>query len=369
MLPPIDEAVLQQNPDFAALYKTLTTAVLNDDGSTKADHSRKEREAVQKELQSHRLKSAKQHLLAQALSSATPPDAAAAKPPTAGPRRGPRAQLPTPAAATTPTAADISPELLELLILLPQLLEEANTLPAESTALLLSTPPFSSLPDLLPQLAPLVSSTLHSAALSLARIANPTTNPSYLHRSIPALPSHAASLSGPALASAKSDLTTSRLKTAAAAADLLSAQTSVLTTLLRSVEAKHGTVARSLELRAEDVALAAQRAEVRADTALWTARRDVYSPAARSALRGYAAHLRDSTLRMEESLRTLEAQLGEYGVSAGGEGEKGRRRDGSGGGGGGEGKERTMREMARVYREMGKQLEEVRGDLERLGKA
>jgi hypothetical protein len=33
------------------------------------------------------------------------------------------------------------------------------------------------------------------------------------------------------------------------------------------------------------------------------------------------------------------------------------------------GKEKVMREMARVYRDMGRQVKEVRGDLERLGEA
>lgn len=50
MLPPIEDSVLQDNPDFAALYNTLTTAILNPDGTTKDDHSRaaREREIVRK---------------------------------------------------------------------------------------------------------------------------------------------------------------------------------------------------------------------------------------------------------------------------------------------------------------------------------
>jgi hypothetical protein len=46
MLPPVEDAVLQHNPDFAALYKILTTALLNPDGSTKNDPAAKERNAV-----------------------------------------------------------------------------------------------------------------------------------------------------------------------------------------------------------------------------------------------------------------------------------------------------------------------------------
>jgi hypothetical protein len=35
MFPPIEDAVLQNNLKFAALHKTLTTRILNPDGSSK----------------------------------------------------------------------------------------------------------------------------------------------------------------------------------------------------------------------------------------------------------------------------------------------------------------------------------------------
>lgn len=46
MFPPVDDTALQNNPDFANLYKKLTHVVLNPDGSTKNDPAAKEREAV-----------------------------------------------------------------------------------------------------------------------------------------------------------------------------------------------------------------------------------------------------------------------------------------------------------------------------------
>ena len=46
MFPPVDDTVLRNNPDFAALYSTLTTAILNPDGSTKDDPAAEERRAV-----------------------------------------------------------------------------------------------------------------------------------------------------------------------------------------------------------------------------------------------------------------------------------------------------------------------------------
>lgn len=84
-------------------------------------------------------------------------------------------------------------------------------------------------------------------------------------------------------------------------------------------------------------------------------RGEVYSPSAMRALEGYADHLRDARGRVGEDIRGLRDVLGSYGV-----------RDGEGGD---QGMERTMREMARVYREMNRQVEEVRGDLVRLGRA
>ncbi|CAI4219703.1 unnamed protein product [Parascedosporium putredinis] len=37
MFPPIEASVLENNPEFAKLYATLTTSILNPDGTTKAD--------------------------------------------------------------------------------------------------------------------------------------------------------------------------------------------------------------------------------------------------------------------------------------------------------------------------------------------
>lgn len=46
MLPPVEQSILDNNPDFASLHHTLTTVILNPDGSTKNDILRKERESV-----------------------------------------------------------------------------------------------------------------------------------------------------------------------------------------------------------------------------------------------------------------------------------------------------------------------------------
>lgn len=46
MLPPVDEAILQSNPEFAILYNKLTKVVLNPDGTTKDDPAARERKRV-----------------------------------------------------------------------------------------------------------------------------------------------------------------------------------------------------------------------------------------------------------------------------------------------------------------------------------
>ncbi len=66
-----------------------------------------------------------------------------------------------------------------------------------------------------------------------------------------------------------------------------------------------------------------------------------------SALRNYAEHLRDSRSRLRQRQKDAEKELARYGV-------------------GREGKEKVMREIARVYGEMGRQIQEVKRDIERL---
>ncbi|KAH6848413.1 hypothetical protein B0I37DRAFT_446494 [Chaetomium sp. MPI-CAGE-AT-0009] len=362
MLPPVDKTVLQSNPEFASLYSKLTNSVLNPDGSTKNGPGTKERKAVTEELNEYRLRAAKQHLLVDAISNANPQSLQITHAPAAPSlTRRPRPQQQ--ATASTPT--ELPPALLDLLILLPPLLNAQSELTPESTALLLSSPPLSDFPTHLPQLARLVSTTLHTSAVHLARAANPSTNPSYVHRSIPALPTYAASLAS-TVAERKAELTRARLAATTELTALLREQTAVLGQLLRALEAKHGPIARALEFRATEAALTAQRQEAEAEAALWAARRDTYTPEAARALASYARHLRDARGRLTEAVHTLRGELEAYGVveaAAGGEG------DTTAAGGTRGGKEKVMREMARVYREMGRQVEEVRSDLERLGQA
>lgn len=234
--------------------------------------------------------------------------------------------------------------------MLPPLLDANNPpLPQDSLQLLFANPPLSELETLLPALAPIIASNLRTWALGLARIAHPSTNPSFLHRHIASLPS---TLSGwrSDLTAAEAELSSHRLRSLSALTSLLQAATNALSLLVRALEVKHGVIARSLELQAAEVSLHARRHDADATIAAASVRRAVYTPEAITALKNYGAHLRDAKMRSEERIRGLTAELGEYGVGVSG----------------GESKEKKMREMSRVYREMTRQMDDVRRDLDRL---
>lgn len=76
----------------------------------------------------------------------------------------------------------------------------------------------------------------------------------------------------------------------------------------------------------------------------------MYTPSTQTALRNYREHLRLSTQRLKERRRDAEAELQRYGVGVQGK----------------EVKERTMREIARVWGAMGTECGEVERDLVKL---
>ncbi|KAK5997357.1 hypothetical protein PT974_02713 [Cladobotryum mycophilum] len=346
MFPPVEEHILQRNPEFAKLYRTLTTITLNPDGSTQNHPEAKDRLAVNKALEKHRLKTVKHHLLERAIATATPSDS---KPPTTArvTRAAGRLQQ-----KQNQSASDGLPEpLLDLLLILPPFLDAANTLPHDSVALLLSSPPLSDFQSLLPGLADLISTNLHTSVLSLARLAHPSSNPTFLHRHISSLPQDLADLNDK-LSTAEQSLAAARLHTLATLTSLLQIYSQCLTHLIRSLEVKHGVIARSLELRATNISLQAQITEKQAEQKMWRLRRDVYTTDVVSALHTYMSHLRDAKIRGAEKVRGLKAELEGYGVTEGG---------------GGDGKQlKLMKEMAKTYRELGQQVEDVEKDIERL---
>jgi predicted RNA-binding protein len=112
-------------------------------------------------------------------------------------------------------------------------------------------------------------------------------------------------------------------------------------------QTKYGLLARSIKAKSELLKLQAQQEELNAKSKYVTAQNAVYTPEAVRALRNYAEHLRDARNRLKQRERDAEKELARYGV-------------------GRESKEKVMREIARVYGEMTKEIEEARKDLERL---
>ncbi|KAL3960456.1 hypothetical protein ACCO45_005573 [Purpureocillium lilacinum] len=122
MLPPLDDQVLRDNPEFARLYSTLTNVVLNLDGTTKHDQEEKKRTAVRKELDEYRLADVKQRLLTHAIATASPPESRAS---VARSITEPGQRLREGVSAV----AEVPELLLDLLLVLPQLLEAEKSLP------------------------------------------------------------------------------------------------------------------------------------------------------------------------------------------------------------------------------------------------
>ncbi|KAI1453157.1 hypothetical protein F4805DRAFT_385761 [Annulohypoxylon moriforme] len=359
MLPPIDEAVLKNNPDFERLYKTVTGSLLNPDGSSKGnDPTAKKRDAVRDELRAHRLKATKQHLLRRAIVAAAAPSKQQQQLPQQLPQqsqhRRTRSMQQTQQPRKSSTTSAPPPEILDLLLLLSPLISNANNMPPSSLTLLLSRPPFSDLNAHFPALTATLSGTLSRQASTLARILNPHTNPSYIHRSIPTLATSTTALQA-SVSNTSLALSRSRQRATHDLTTHLSQDAQALAALIRILESKHGPSARSAELRASDAGLETQTWALAAEALLWDVRRSVYPPGACRALINYRRHLGDARMRLADAIRVREAELEDYGVVV----VEGREGD--------DGKERTMREMARVWREMESRLDEVRGDLDRLG--
>lgn len=259
----------------------------------------------------------------------------------------------------TQEPVQLPPELVDLLLLITPFLESCQTLQHHELELLLSSPPFSDFPSLLPQLTPIISSHLSAQARGLARVLFPTTNPSFIHRAIPQiLPTTQTLLSS--VSSNRSTLTSKRLLTTSNLVTYLDHHTKALALLLQALEAKHGPAAESSTSRASEASLEAQTWAAALNLLLWETRAHVYPPEAQTALKNYSRHLRDAQMQLSNKLRTRELELGEYGVAISPE------EGGHGIGRADEAREQRFREMARVWREMEKRMKEIDGDLKRL---
>lgn len=126
-----------------------------------------------------------------------------------------------------------------------------------------------------------------------------------------------------------------------------------ITLIIRILEqTKHGSVARHVKTKAEFLGLSARHAELEVKEKVGRAERLVYTPEVVDALQNYMTNLRDGQERLKERERDAKRVLWGYGI--------GRVEGGS------EEKEKIMREIARVYGSLIREVRDVGRDVEKL---
>jgi hypothetical protein len=235
-----------------------------------------------------------------------------------------------------------------LILLLSSRLSNPTLSPA-SAELLESTTQWASLSTHLPTIGSLISTYLHNQGLALTRIQSPTTNPSYLHRGIPKLVDNVLAAQF-TIKEKKADLANRRTALVAQTTHVLSLYHFAMTLTIQTLEqVKHGSISRASRVRSEYLSLQAQVLSLEVKEKELRGERMVYTEQVKSALGNYMESLRDGMERLGERERDARRVLLGYGVG---------REDDT--------KERTMREIARVYGELVREVGEVGRDVERL---
>ncbi|KAF2803513.1 uncharacterized protein BDZ99DRAFT_453183 [Mytilinidion resinicola] len=304
MLPPIDPSTLEQNPGFSALYKDLTTRKFNPDGSSKDLKRQRAHAEVQKKLQTARIEAAKSQIL--------------------------RASL-----VDLPSKSDgLPPELHEVIEIICAQLN--GQIPPEDRDILQDDTEY-----FLENIAPVsaaVSANLTATAEHLTRIANPLSSDP-LDPTI--LPSATLSLLDANIA-LTDDLTTTRHSLATLAATLLTTHTTLLTSLIRILEQTvHGAVSRGTRAHAEQLAVKAD--VLNAQASIHALTHPLPAPLAES-LQEYSAAMEKEHMRLKTRERAALKMLKAY-EDAGAKG---------------------MAEIAERFAEVGREVERVRGEIERL---
>jgi hypothetical protein len=151
-------------------------------------------------------------------------------------------------------------------------------------------------------------------------------------------------------ASAKTALAKRRARLVATAAVLLDAYHVATVLAIQTLESVAcGAVVRHARSRAEFWAARAREVSLETGEKEARGRNAVYTPEVRGALENYVRALRDGRERLREKRKGAERALWGYGVG---------REDGE--------KEKVMKEIARVYGELVKEIAEVGRDVERL---
>lgn len=254
-------------------------------------------------------------------------------------------------AASKSSAQPLPEELLELITILSLKLSNPNLSPS-----VIQTLETSEILALLPRytrkINDLISRHLNNQSISLVRITNPTSNASFLHRSIPKLAVTVQTLQQ-TIVFKKEKLEKERVRLVSEACKVLEKYRHATELVIRILEQnKHGQASRAVKAKVDWTAVNAEQEALTMRTMATKANTMVYNAETKEALRNYMMHLKDSKSRLRQKKRDVEKELWAYGV--------GRDKDDGGR------KEVVMREVARVYVELGKEVEEVKRDLRRL---
>jgi diphthamide biosynthesis protein 3 len=314
MLPPVDPTLLETNPQFAFLYKHVTTQLLNPDASTRSISL--SHDPVAKRLRQHHVQAAKYDILRRSLYSFTVDES-------------------------------LQSELVRLVLNIATYLSEAPAMNLRPEAHDLMVSEVEEFQDNLGTIAPLLSKHIQEQRDSLLPLTVTSTLPAKPTRSTPS----------PSLASNLSTRLTSlhTLQTQAlpinntalsnTLSSLLHAHTAYLAAVIRHLELHtHGTQSRHTHARATYLSTVAAGLEAKVQILALQARHAVYTPTVQRALVSYSSHLRDFREKLRKREEMVQRELDLY-EDVGGDG---------------------LKECARRYGAIAKEIEVIKSEIARL---
>ncbi|RKF83880.1 Uncharacterized protein GcM3_006025 [Golovinomyces cichoracearum] len=337
MFPPIEDEVLQKNPNFASLHKILTENILNADGTTRAHPRRKERKEVTTALLASQFCASKTYLLRTAPCKLDLSTIKTASSNVTGRTSSPSKQLPS--------------ELIESIILLSDRLATCSRSKnfSSDSELLENTSQWSSITNLAPKIGSLLSTHFQSQALALCRIENPNDDTLNTQQSIQSLVPRikARQVENE---DKKNKLDLQRLDLVRKVKILLSLYNLASNLVILHLEKiVHGSMALEMKARSEYLCLAAQKLELEAKEKFLRGEKIFYTEAVNHALENYLRSIRKGIESLEERKMDAERSLRGYGL---GNPESSTTK--------------VMRSIAENYAELQREIDEVIQDIERL---
>ncbi|KAF7720030.1 Uncharacterized protein PECH_008097 [Penicillium ucsense] len=392
MIPPCDPCILDQNPQFKRVYENITKNLLNSDGSSCARTVDPARKAIDDELKQYHLQRAKDQIKKNAvqqlafakqselsdecrdtlaLISLYLENASAVANPCETARNGesqpqPQAQLQS--QAPDDSLALLKPTITSFYTSIPSLIQPFSTLLSESVSTLRILSATSSKQD-----------TTASTATSSTRQPDPESSaPDHnqfrtrarardhrVRSSLAPLPKVSVQLGQRVEALRQrqiSDLPAARRELAVAAAKVMSMRAAVLERMVVILErAKHGTLARGVKARAENLATVARATEGKIELTKLETASTIHTPETVAALRRYQEHLLEIRLQLDERRVVAIEELKKYGFDESLEDKNQPESDMRGG------SKQTWEELAVRYGRLLKQIDSANKEIVSLG--